>query len=168
VVAPDQPVIVGLPDTIWFPKQALAELPSDQLSFLLFPVEHPQFYDAVLLAGDAVQEIQVKRLHAGSNWIWGAFKMPGIVFEALRDLWLARKCRDDYFGTLINAYLAQGGSAIGIKAGTDYVDIGTLNGYRAALGLLAEKDESGADRESTHFAWPAGRPLLNQPTEAVA
>jgi dTDP-glucose pyrophosphorylase len=167
VVAPDQPVVVGLPDTIWFPKQALTELPSDRLSFLLFPVEHPQFYDAVLLAGEAVQEIQVKRRDAGSNWIWGAFKMPSRVFEALRDLWLARKCQDEYFGTLINAYLAQGGSAIGIKAGTDYVDIGTLNGYRAALGLLAEKDKLSADRGSPTLAWPAGRGLLNRPTEAV-
>src|SRR5919112_3755245 len=28
-----QPVIVGLPDTVWFPEKALAELPDDVLSF---------------------------------------------------------------------------------------------------------------------------------------
>jgi glucose-1-phosphate thymidylyltransferase len=166
VIASDEPVVVGLPDTIWFPKQALADLPDDQLSFLLFPIEHPQFYDAVLLAGDAVQEIQVKRANADSNWIWGAFKMPGREFEALRKLWLARQCQDEYFGTLVNAYLAAGGSAIGIRTGADYVDIGTLHGYRAGLDLLADKDPSGADRGMV--SWPAGPALLNPHPEAVA
>src|SRR3712207_9385153 len=46
LVAPDEPVIVGLPDTIWFPADALAGLPDDRLSFLLFPVERPEFFDA--------------------------------------------------------------------------------------------------------------------------
>jgi glucose-1-phosphate thymidylyltransferase len=166
VIAPDEPVIVGLPDTLWFPKRALADLPDDRLSFLLFPVEHPQFYDAVLLAGDAVQEIQVKRANASSNWIWGAFKMPGREFEALRTLWLARRCQDEYFGTLVNAYLAGGGSAIGIRVGTDYADIGTLDGYRAALGLLDHKDPLGTDRGTA--TWPAGPALLKSQTEPVA
>jgi glucose-1-phosphate thymidylyltransferase len=161
VVAPQQPVVIGLPDTIWFPKAALAELPDDKLSFLLFPVEQPQFFDAVVLDGDAVREIQVKKPNAASNWIWGAFKMPGAVFAELRSLWHARQCEDEYFGTLINAWLAQGGNAVAVKAGTDYVDIGTLNGYRAALTLLA----SVTDRASPTLGWPAGRQLH---TEAVA
>lgn len=156
VIAPEQPVMIGLPDTIWFPKAALAELPNDRLSFLLFPVERPEFFDAVVLDGDAVREIQVKRPDAGSHWIWGAFKMPGRVFEELRALWLARNCKDEYFGTLINAYLAEGGDAIGIKAGTNYVDIGTLNGYRAALTLLSDIN-SGDDRSAPTIGWPAGR-----------
>ncbi len=161
VVAPQQPVVIGLPDTIWFPKAALAELPDDKLSFLLFPVEQPQFFDAVVLEGDAVREIQVKKPNAASNWIWGAFKMPGAVFAELRALWHARQCEDEYFGTLINVWLAQGGTAVAVKAGTDYVDIGTLNGYRAALTLLA----SVTDCASPTLGWPAGRQLH---TEAVA
>src|SRR4051794_33240124 len=39
LVPRDEPVIVGLPDTIWFPRAALTALPDDRLSFLLFPVE---------------------------------------------------------------------------------------------------------------------------------
>src|SRR3954466_10784800 len=35
------PVLVGLPDTIWFPEDALRRLPDDRLSFLLFPVDRP-------------------------------------------------------------------------------------------------------------------------------
>ena len=159
VVGPGEPVVVGLPDTIWFPKTALAELPDDKLSFLLFPVEHPEFFDAAVLEGDAVREIQVKKQGAVSNWIWGAFKMPGAVFEELRELWRARNCEDEYVGTLINAWLAQGDAAIGVKAGTDYVDVGTLNGYRAALTLLS----SVADRHAPTLGWPAGRTPIAQP-----
>jgi dTDP-glucose pyrophosphorylase len=163
VVAPGEPVIIGLPDTIWFPKAALSELPDDKLSFLLFPVEHPEFFDAVVLDENAVREIQVKKPGAASNWIWGAFKMPGSVFAELRELWHARACQDEYFGTLINAWLAQGGEAVGVKAGTDYVDIGTLNGYRAALTLLS----SVADRDAPTLGWPAGR-LIHSQSEARA
>ena len=57
--------IVGLPDTVWFPDTALAGLPDDRLSFLLFPVERPEFFDAVVLGEeDRVLEIQVKQERA--------------------------------------------------------------------------------------------------------
>jgi dTDP-glucose pyrophosphorylase len=137
LIAPDEPVIVGLPDTIWFPAEALRALPDDRLSFLLFPVEHPEAFDAVVLdEDDHVREIQVKRTDAQSNWIWGAFKMPGTVLHALNRLWLARDPRDEYVGSLVNAYLGEGGEALGVRAGESYVDVGTLHGYREAVALL--------------------------------
>lgn len=137
LVGPDEPVLIGLPDTIWFPQNALCALPDDRLSFLLFPVEHPEFFDAVLTdAAGRILEIQVKREHPGSHWIWGAFKMPGAVLHDLHELWRRRGCSDVYFGTLINAWLARGGEALGVRAGESYVDVGTLNGYREAIRLL--------------------------------
>jgi glucose-1-phosphate thymidylyltransferase len=143
-------VVVGLPDTVWFPDTGLAALPNDVLSFLLFPVERPEFFDAVVLDGsDRVQEIQVKQLDAASNWIWGAFKMPGQVFEALQLLWRQRECRDEYFGTLVNAYLSGGGEAVGVKAGQSYVDVGTLHGYRSAVGLLARGQDGSMPSDAT-------------------
>ena len=139
VVLHDEPVVVGLPDTIWFPETGLTALPDDVLSFLLFPVERPEFFDAVVLdESGGVRQIQVKQSAPASHWIWGAFKMPGAVFADLRALWLARNREDEYFGTLVNAYLACGGKAVGIKAGHAYVDVGTLHGYRAAINLLAD------------------------------
>lgn len=141
VIGPDDTVIVGLPDTVWFPERALAELPADRLSFLLFPVERPELFDAVVLAADgSVREIQVKRPDAASQWIWGAFKMPASVFTQLRRLWLERNTSDEYIGTLVNAWLTKGGTALGVKAGTAYVDVGTLDGYRRALKELARVD----------------------------
>lgn len=159
VIPPDEEVIIGLPDTIWFPEDALTELPPGILSFLLFPVEHPELFDAVVLDERArVLEVQVKRADASSAWIWGAFKMPGRLLEEMRQIWLLRQKADEYFGTLVNAYLAQGGEAVGIKAGESYVDVGTLNGYRYAINLLSEtaRREGGAGARVA-LGWPAGR-----------
>src|ERR671916_1887216 len=68
LIPPHEPAIVGLPDTVWFPEKALTELPDDRLSFLLFPVEHPEFFDAVVLdEAGRVREIQVKQADARSR-----------------------------------------------------------------------------------------------------
>jgi len=151
----DEPVLVGLPDTVWFPDDAFAALPDDVLSFLLFPVDHPEFFDAVVMdeTTQCVHEIQVKRKDAASQWIWGAFKMPASTLHALHRLWCAREKQDEYIGTLVNAYLAQGGSAIGIRAGQSYVDVGTLHGYRSAMALLQDHEEGLA----APLAWIAAR-----------
>jgi dTDP-glucose pyrophosphorylase len=157
-VTAGETVTVGLPDTIWFPKNALVELPDDGLSFLLFPVDRPEFFDAVVMddAGH-VSEIQVKQIDATSHWIWGAFKMDAPTFESLHQLWVARDCSDEYFGTLVNAFVSGGGCAGGVRAGEAYVDVGTLNGYRAAMTLLAERRRDGeADLCEPAMGWPAG------------
>jgi glucose-1-phosphate thymidylyltransferase len=131
-------VIVGLPDTIWFPEDALKMLGDDPLSFLLFPVNRPERFDAVLTdASGRVQEVRVKQPNPGSPWIWGAFKLSGQAMRDLYDLWCRRNREDEYIGTLVNAYLASGGTAVGVRAGEAYVDVGTLHGYREAIRLLS-------------------------------
>lgn len=138
LVASDEPVLIGLPDTIWFPHTALAGLPDDELGFLCFPVDRPELFDAVVMGADgAVEEIQVKQDGARSHWVWGAFKMPGRVLHELHALWCEPGRGDEYIGTLVNAWLARGNRAVAIKAGESYVDVGTLGGYRAAIQLLA-------------------------------
>ncbi|MDQ2803434.1 MAG: nucleotidyltransferase family protein, partial [Pseudomonadota bacterium] len=71
------------------------------------------------------------------NWVWGAFKLPAGMLASLHALWRARDRQDEYIGTLVNAWLAEGGEAWGVRAGTHYVDVGTLDGYREAMRLLA-------------------------------
>src|SRR3954463_15169845 len=84
LIESDEQVLIGLPDTIWFPEDGLARLPDGSLSFLLFPVEHPELFDAVVCdASWNVHEIQVKRRDAASHWVWGAFKMPGAILRQL-------------------------------------------------------------------------------------
>jgi dTDP-glucose pyrophosphorylase len=141
-VAADEPVVIGLPDTVWFPERGLAQLGDDPLSFLLFPVARPELFDAVLTDERGyVREIQVKRADADTRWIWGAVKADGRVFAELHALWRARGRVDPYLGTLVNAWLAAGGVARGVRAGEAYVDVGTLHGYREAIELLARRGE---------------------------
>jgi dTDP-glucose pyrophosphorylase len=141
-------VMIGLPDTVWFPADGLRALPDDRLSFLLFPVERPQFFDAVIAAEDGrVREIQVKQAAPQSHWIWGAFKMPGATFHALHQLWKQR--RDEYMGTLVNAWLAEGGEAWSVRAGTSYLDVGAMEGYFEAMRTLADPAmEASASRSA--------------------
>lgn len=152
LIHPDERALIGLPDTIWFPEDAFGALGDDDLSFLLFPVERPELFDAVVTDENGrVLEIQVKQPGADSSWVWGAFKMPGRTLDALRRLWLRRGRADEYIGTLVNAYLAEGGKATAARAGQVYVDVGTLSGYREAIRILSGQ-------------WPA----INQPMTVAA
>lgn len=156
LVQPDEPVLIGLPDTIWFPENGFHLLPNDELSFLLFPVERPEFFDAVVTEADGrVLDVQVKAERPATNWVWGAFKMPGRVFHALHELWLEREQEDEYIGTLVNAYLARGGRACGLKAGEAYVDVGTLHGYREAIQLLSRHPATGIPAFEIQQSWTA-------------
>jgi dTDP-glucose pyrophosphorylase len=143
---PDDFVLIGLPDTIWFPEHALRALGEDPLSFLLFPVDRPELFDAVRTDPTGrVLEVQVKQAQPASSWIWGAVKLSGETFHELHDLWLDRGRRDEYLGTLVNAWLAQGGDAVGVRAGEAYVDVGTLHGYREAITMLSQRPVAEAD-----------------------
>lgn len=151
LIAPGDQVLIGLPDTVWFPEDGFRRLPEDRLSFLLFPVERPELFDAVVTEGaegdgpeGRVREIQVKTRLARSNWIWGAFRMPAAIFHQLHALWIERERGDAYIGTLVNAWIERGGEARGVRAGESYVDVGTLNGYREALQLLGARPPATA------------------------
>ena len=137
LVGAEDEILIGLPDTLWYPRDGFALLPTGTLGFLLFPVAHPEFFDAVVLdVHGNVMQIEVKSPHAASSLIWGAVRMPSVVYQALHHLWQAPARGDEYLGTLINAWLDAGGVAKGVAAGQQYVDTGTPHGYREALRLL--------------------------------
>ena len=89
---------------------------------------------------DRLAEIQVKSKEARSRWVWGAFRLTGQILEELHALWLTREPRDEYLGTLVNAWLRGGGRARAVRAGEAYVDVGTLHGYREAIQLLERRE----------------------------
>jgi glucose-1-phosphate thymidylyltransferase len=136
VVREHEDVLIGLPDTVWFPVSGFQLLPADQLAFLLFPVDEPWRFDAVVTDGQRVTEVQVKALHPDSHWVWGAFRMPAQTLRELHELWRQPDRHDEYVGTLVNAYLRRGGRAVGVPAGERYFDVGTVEGYRAAIDAL--------------------------------
>ncbi len=142
LIAPEESVLIGLPDTIWSPQDGFARLHEDGLSFLLFPVAQPSLFDAVVLNPDeTVARIEVKQAAPSTNWIWGGVRMSGTVFRALRNLWLRPERGDEYLGSLVNAWIAEGGQARGVRAGEAYVDVGTLHGYRSAIRLLEDNPQ---------------------------
>src|SRR5947207_2151855 len=60
VMRDDEDVLIGLPDTVWFPVDGFSRLTEGELSFLLFPVAEPQRFDAVVTDQGFVTQIQVK------------------------------------------------------------------------------------------------------------
>jgi hypothetical protein len=77
--------------------------------------------------------------------------MPGAILHQLYELWCKRERADEYIGTLVNAYLAEGGEAFSVAAGEVYVDVGTLNGYREAMRVLAQQDEVGWEHDQAKW-----------------
>ena len=61
------------------------------------------------------------------------------MYRELYALWRARDGRDEFLGTLINAWLDRGGEARASAPDASYVDVGTLHGYRAATTLLLHR-----------------------------
>jgi glucose-1-phosphate thymidylyltransferase len=163
-IADEERACFGLPDTVWFPEDALTTVGGHSLDFLLFPVARPELFDAVELdANGMVVRIEVKAASPRSHWIWGAFMTNGRTLRALERLWLARNRQDEYLGSLINAYIATGGEARGVRAGHTYVDVGTLNGYRDAMHVLDREQRS----RSTSVGDAPERPLTRSEVQSV-
>ncbi len=135
-------LLIGLPDTIWFPENAFLpalDFRQADVNLVLFPSRNPSAFDAVVCDElGYVQEVQVKRPNPASHWIWGAITSRGECFCQLSRLWEARQRGDEYFGDLLNAFLAAGNVARGWPCGETYMDVGTLEGYRAAQDFLRD------------------------------
>jgi glucose-1-phosphate thymidylyltransferase len=133
-------VLIGLPDTIWFPENAYAmalDFDRSDVNLILFPVPNPSAFDAVLCDElGYVQEVRVKKEQPGSRWVWGAVTTTGECLYRLKLLWEARQRADEYLGDLLNAFLEGGNVARGFRCGEIYLDVGTLEGYRMAQDYL--------------------------------
>jgi glucose-1-phosphate thymidylyltransferase len=133
-------VLIGLPDTVWFPENAYLpalDFTCTDVNLVLFPVRNPTCFDAVVCDElGFVQQVQVKHPRPGSHWIWGAVATTGEGFLRLKLLWESRQRTDEYLGDLLNAFLAGGNAVRGNSCGEIYMDVGTLEGYRAAQDFL--------------------------------
>lgn len=143
-------VLIGLPDTIWFPENAYRPAVEDSKSdvnLVLFPVDDPSAFDAVVCDDqNYVEKVEVKVAHARSHWVWGAATCTGESFHALKLLWESRHREDEYLGHLLNAYIAAGDTVRGTHCGELYMDVGTLEGYHCALDYLRSERTSPAEK----------------------
>jgi glucose-1-phosphate thymidylyltransferase len=133
-------VLIGLPDTIWFPENAYLpalDFNCTDVNLVLFPVRDPTCFDAVVCDElGFVEQVQVKQPRPASHWIWGAAATTGEGFFRLRMLWESRHRADEYLGDLLNAFLGAGHPVCARRSGETYMDVGTLEGYRAAQDFL--------------------------------
>jgi glucose-1-phosphate thymidylyltransferase len=139
-------VLIGLPDTIWFPENAYLpalDLEQADVNLVLFPVNNPTVFDAVVCDDlGFVREVQVKRKDAASHWVWGAVTARGESFHRLKLLWESRHRGDEYLGDLLNAFIAAGNVVKGRYSGEIYMDVGTMEGYRTAQDYLRASPQS--------------------------
>ena len=143
-VRDEEQVLIGLPDTIWFPENAYRPAIDERadVNLVLFPVLNPAAFDAVVCDQFGyVQKVEVKQADAHSHWIWGAVTSSGRAFRALKHLWNARHGEDEYLGHLLNAYIAAGNPVRGTFCGEHYMDVGTIEGYHAAQDYLRSNHE---------------------------
>lgn len=134
-------VLLGLPDTIWFPENAyrtaIEKNYGADVNLICFPVVDPSAFDSVLTDEHGyVQRVDVKIQNAESHWIWGAVTTTGEAFRALRLLWESRHRADEYLGHLLNAFIDAGNIVRATHVGEVYMDVGTLAGYHAAQDFL--------------------------------
>lgn len=144
-VRDDEQVLIGLPDTIWFPENAyrLAAEKDEAVSLVLFPVSKPAAFDAVVSDEQGyVQKVEVKESNPSSHWIWGAVTARGTAYRALKHLWDARHREDEFLGHLLNAYIEAGNPVRAMSFGEHYMDVGTLEGYHAAQDYLRRSREN--------------------------
>ena len=117
------------------PSTACRACQKDRLSFLLFPVSRPELFDAVIASQDGeVREIQVK--HPAPNPT-GCGRDPGAPHPPARAACVVagarsrrRVCRHAR-----QRLSRRGRDGTAVRAGKIYLDIGTLDGYRAAMSL---------------------------------
>ena len=132
-------VLIGLPDTIWFPENAYrpAVECGDAVNLVLFPVTNPTVFDAVIADEQGyVERVEVKQKDAHSHWIWGAVTARSEAFRALKLTWESRHREDEYLGDLLNAFMDAGNEVRCTYAGEHYMDVGTLEGYHLAQDFL--------------------------------
>jgi glucose-1-phosphate thymidylyltransferase len=139
-------VLIGLPDTIWFPANSYAsalDFSQSSVNLIAFPVADPTQFDSVLFDGRGmVQRVDVKSAAARSKWIWGAIAATGDALRSLKELWQRRGASDIYLGDLFNAFIAEGNPIRAVPCGETYIDVGTVNGYHRAQDFMRAHRET--------------------------
>ncbi|MGH9486607.1 MAG: nucleotidyltransferase family protein [Terriglobales bacterium] len=149
LVKEDEPVLIGLPDTIWFPCRAYAAARGDHIHLITFPVSRPEEFDAVIESRPGVvAHVEVKQPGSSERRVWGAITMPGKDFLRLQAFWSSRGAREQYLGDLFNTWIGTGEVITCDRQGTHYFDIGTPAGYDYALRRRVWELENETDAAS--------------------
>jgi glucose-1-phosphate thymidylyltransferase len=137
-LADEDVVLFGFPDSLWEPLegyQRLLELLDDgwEVALGLFRAEEgdlPRYEPVVVDESGRVVRIEFKPERPSSSWIWGC---AAARVSALRGLE-----REEEPGVYLDS-LCRRGIVAGVRLSEGYVDMGTHDGLRKALELLAQR-----------------------------
>lgn len=146
-ISPRDVLYFGLPDTIWYPKNAFLKLKrfnSNDLVLGLFDSGNPEKFDAVSCnAQGQITKIEVKVGNPSSKWTWGIGKIRvSVALKLLASLPVGDESRR-LFGKAMNRYLKTN-RGYGIRLeNSDYLDIGRKEDYKKAEEFLLKHETSG-------------------------
>jgi dTDP-glucose pyrophosphorylase len=135
----DDELYFGLPDTIWFPREAFQAIVAHPGALVLglFDSGTPERFDAVSTTdGGRIDAIDVKVPNPPTKWTWGIGKLRVSEVARLREFAAARD-EDARFGDIMHDY-AQTFPAYAVRfEDSAYLDVGTRGDYARASSFLA-------------------------------
>jgi glucose-1-phosphate thymidylyltransferase len=131
----DDVVLLGLPDSVWEPRDGFARLlealtAETAIVLGLFRSREPQRGDVVALDSDGrVTAVHVKAAEPPGDLVWGIAAARADVLVALR--------HHDEPGDVFDE-LARGGRALAVRFPGEFIDIGTKEALERARALFGE------------------------------
>lgn len=132
----DDTLYFGLPDTIWYPTDAFAQLDKlkGDLVLGLFDTGTPERFDSVVIdAKNRIQSIEVKVKNPKTKWTWAIGRMTVATARSLPQRSL--------FGESLNVY-SQKNPAYAVElAESSCLDVGTLDDYHQANMFVKDHEK---------------------------
>lgn len=139
----DDELYFGLPDTIWYPKDAFAQLSSVQSELVLglFDTGTPERFDSVVVNKNGeMQSIEVKVQKPKSVWTWAIGKMTVKAARAMREFEYGADNQPHLFGDIMSDYLnVSAAKAIQLKQ-SSCLDIGIPSDYEKANAFVKDHE----------------------------
>ena len=143
LIAPDEPVLVGLPDTVWFPKTRSRYCRTTSSRSCCFPVEQPDLFDAVVLRWRAGARDPGETARTLPRTGSGApSRCRAAYSRSARSVAARGRSPTSTWARWSTPISRKAAAHAACKAGDAYVDVGTVHGYREAIALLNDADRS--------------------------
>jgi len=144
-IKPDDHLVFGLPDTIWYPKDCYKTLVDNikgDLTLGLFDSGSPEKFDSVVTDSKGqIQQIDVKTHNPKTKWTWGIGAINKSAIKLIDSYLKEQDQAEPIFGVAANQYCQQK-PCYAIKfPNSSYLDIGRKEDYQNATKFIKEHHE---------------------------
>jgi hypothetical protein len=147
----DDELYFGLPDTIWYPKDAFSQLDTlpGELVLGLFDTGTPEKFDSVVVdKQNRITSIEVKVAKPKTKWTWAIGKMTVKAARLMRKLEYRSDGKPNSFGGVPNLFgnvmeeycLIEPGFAVQLK-NSHCIDIGVPDDYDRADAFVKQYEK---------------------------